>query len=100
MWKQEELITLLDFLNFLCEGCFRDSQNYLRNQLVDISESFKDIKGGKITSIDLIYEVVNLFICIVEELGYYVFADFRTYKIIPLVLDTIIEFIYGPNLQN
>ena len=36
----------------------------------------------------------------VEELGTYVYADFRTYKIIPLLLDTIIEFIYGPNIEN
>ena len=36
----------------------------------------------------------------VEELGQYVYSDFRTYKIIPLLLDTIIEFIYGPNIDN
>jgi len=55
---------------------------------------------GKITSIDLIYQVVLIFIEIVDTLGDYVFSDFRTYKLIPLLLDTIIEFIYGPCLQN
>ena len=59
-----------------------------------------DVKQGKITSIDLVYEVVSIFIDIVDELGNYIYADFRTYKLIPLLLDTIVEFIYGPNIEN
>ena len=87
-------------MNYLCEGCFRESQNYLRDQFSDMQEKLGDIKQGKITSIDLIFEVVSVFIDMVEELGQYVYSDFRTYKIIPLLLDTIIEFIYGPNIDN
>jgi len=41
-----------------------------------------------------------LFIDIVENLNDYVFSDFRTYKLIPHLLDTIIEFIYGPCATN
>jgi hypothetical protein len=98
IWKQDEIISLLDFLNYMCEGCYKESQNYLRDQFEDSIENFEDLKQGKITSIDLIYEVVSLFIDIVDELGFYVYADFRTYKLIPLLLDTLIEFIYGPNI--
>ena len=47
-----------------------------------------------------LYQVVSIFIEIVETLGDYVFSDFRTYKLIPILLDTIIEFIYGPCLEN
>jgi len=43
---------------------------------------------------------VTQFIDIVESLGKFVFSDFRTYKLIPFLLDTIIEFIYGPNIEN
>ena len=84
----------------MCEGCFRESQLYLRSQIDDRVENFKDNKQGKITSIDLIYETVTQFIDIVESLGKFVFSDFRTYKLIPFLLDTIIEFIYGPNIEN
>ena len=87
-------------MNQLCEGCFRDCQLYLRKQVDDASENFKDKKQGIITSVDLIYEVVSSFISIVDELGEYVFSDFRTYKLIPLILDTMVEFIYGPCLEN
>jgi hypothetical protein len=66
----------------------------------DQFERLGDIKQGKITSIDLVLEVVSSFIDIVQDLGPYVFADFRTYKIIPILLDTIVEFIYGPNIDN
>ena len=48
----------------------------------------------------MIYETVTQFIDIVESLGKFVFSDFRTYKLIPFLLDTIIEFIYGPNIEN
>lgn len=84
----------------MCEGCFRESQLYLRNQIEDNRENFKDNKQGKITSIDLIYETVTQFIDIVETLGKFVFSDFRTYKLVPFLLDTITEFIYGPNIDN
>jgi len=99
-WEQDEINVLLRFLNQLCEGCFRESQLYLRRQVDDASEDFKDRKQGVITSVDLIYEVVTVFIGIVDELGTYVYSDFRTYKLIPLVLDTMVEFIYGPCIEN
>ena len=84
----------------MCDGCFNEAQIYLRVQLKQGEINFKEKNRGKITSIDLIYEVVCTFIEIVETLGDYVFSDFRTYKLIPLLLNTIIEFIYGPCLQN
>jgi hypothetical protein len=65
---------------------------------VDDQENFKNQK--KITSIDLIYEVQKTFIDIVDTAGDYVFSDFRTFKLIPLMMDTLIEFIYGPCLRN
>lgn len=66
----------------------------------DADENFKDKKQGIITSVDLIYEVVSTFISIVDELGPYIYSDFRTYKLVPLILDTIVEFIYGPCIEN
>ena len=87
-------------MNFLCEGCNPDSQNYLRDQFMGVPTKLADVKQGKITSIDLVYEVVSIFIDIVDELGNYIYSDFRTYKLIPLLLDTIVEFIYGPNIEN
>jgi hypothetical protein len=59
LWQQDEINTLLSFLNAMCEGCFRESQLYLRNQIEDQTENFRDKKQGKITSIDLIYETVS-----------------------------------------
>jgi hypothetical protein len=56
--------------------------------------------NGKITSVDLIYTVALIFIDIVDTLGDYVFADYRTFKILPMLMDTLIEFIYGPCLKN
>jgi hypothetical protein len=58
-WQQDEINVLLLFLNQLCEGCFRESQLYLRKQVDDASEDFRDRKQGVITSVDLIYEVVT-----------------------------------------
>lgn len=72
----------------------------MRRQVDDASEDFKDRKQGVITSVDLIYEVVTVFIGIVDDLGTYVYSDFRTYKLIPLILDTMVEFIYGPCIDN
>lgn len=28
------------------------------------------------------------------------FSDFRTFKLVPILLDTLIEFIYGPCIEN
>ena len=44
--------------------------------------------------------MLTIFISIVSELGDYVLSDFRTYKLVPLLLDTIIEFMYGPCIEN
>jgi hypothetical protein len=30
IWQQDEITILLSFLNAMCEGCFRESQLYLR----------------------------------------------------------------------
>ena len=68
--------------------------------MLDETDQFKKINLGKITSIDLIQHVLTIFISIVSELGDYVLSDFRTYKLIPLLLDTIIEFMYGPCIEN
>ena len=72
----------------------------MREQLADDENDFKDKSRGKITSIDLIYEVVSIFIEVVDTLGDYVFSDFRTFKLVPLMIDTISEFIYGPCIDN
>ena len=56
--------------------------------------------SGKITSIDLIYNVVNIFIQVVDELGDYVFSDYRTFKLLPILMDTMVEFMYGPCIAN
>ena len=44
--------------------------------------------------------MVSVFIDLVEQLGDYVFSDYRTYKLVPMLMDTLIEFIYGPCIQN
>jgi hypothetical protein len=48
----------------------------------------------------LVYEVQRTFIDIVDTMGDYVFSDFRTFKLIPLMMDTMLEFIYGPCIRN
>ena len=68
--------------------------------MIDDDVDFKCKNRGKISSVDLIYEVVSTFIEIIDKLGDYVFSDFRTFKLIPLIMDTMIEFIYGPCLKN
>jgi len=90
---------LLVFLNSLCENCYKPAQIFLREQLSD-QESFNGKTSNQITSIDLIYQVVQIFIDIVEQLGDYVFSDYRTFKLIPMLMDTLIEFIYGPCIEN
>ena len=98
---EDEMNNLLMFLNAMCENCFRPAQLFLREQMKeDVKASFKNVKNGKITSVDLIYQVVCIFIEIVESLGDYVFSDYRTYKLIPTLMDTLIEFIYGPCIEN
>jgi len=99
-WREDETNDLLKFLNDMCENCFLPAQNYIRKQIDDDHEGLVDKSSGKITSIDLIYQVIVIFIEVVDSLGDYVFSDFRTYKFIPNILDTIIEFIYGPNIEN
>ena len=54
----------------------------------------------KITSVDLIYQVVHIFIECTDLLGNYVFSSYRAFKLIPLLIDTTIEFIYGPCMEN
>ena len=44
IWKQDEITTLLDFMNLLCEGCNPDSQNYLRDQFVGVQTKLGNIK--------------------------------------------------------
>lgn len=78
--------TLLQFLNSLCENCFKPAQIFLKKQ-VDDEENFKDQK--KITSIDLIYQVVMCFTDIVDTVGDYVFSDYRTFAMLPLIIDTL-----------
>lgn len=99
-WKQDEMNELLKFLNSLCENCYKPAQLFLKSQLADDDKDFRDKQRGKITSIDLIYEVVSTFIDIIDQIGDYVFSDFRTFKLVPLMLDTMIEFIYGPCIAN
>ena len=72
----------------------------MREQIIDDEANFKDNSRGKFTSIDLIYDVVSTFIEIVDSLGDYVFSDFRTFRLIPVMIDTICEFIYGPCIEN
>ena len=48
----------------------------------------------------MVYEVQRTFIDIVDTMGDYVFSDFRTFKLIPLMMDTMLEFIYGPCIRN
>ena len=38
-WQQEEMLTLLQFLNAMCENCFRPAQIFLRKQGFDEGES-------------------------------------------------------------
>jgi hypothetical protein len=71
----------------------------LREQLPD-RENFSESSSGQITSIDLIYQVVSVFIDIVDGLNDYVFSDYRTFKLLPMLMDTMIEFVYGPCIQN
>jgi|APSaa5957512535_1039671.scaffolds.fasta_scaffold72149_2 hypothetical protein len=97
---EDELNDLLKFMNSLCENCYEDAQIFLKEQMVDDDSNFKCRHRGKISSVDLIYEVVSTFIEIIDKLGDYVFSDFRTFKLIPLVMDTMIEFIYGPCIKN
>lgn len=99
-WKEDEMNNLLKFLNSLCENCYQPAQLFLREQIKDQNTNFKDLNRGKITSIDLIYVVVCTFIEIVDTLGDYVFSDYRTFKLIPYIMDTMIEFIYGPCIEN
>jgi uncharacterized protein YktA (UPF0223 family) len=96
-WLQEEMYEILKFLNSICEGCYEPAQMFLGRQQ-DHEENFKNQK--KITSIDLIFEVQRTFIDIVDTMGDYVFSDFRTFKLIPLMMDTMLEFIYGPCVTN
>jgi hypothetical protein len=99
-WMEDEMIHLLQFLNSLCENCFKPAQLFLRNQIFDDESKAQNHKNGKITSIDLIYHVVCLFIDLIDTLGDFVFSDYRTFKLIPMIMDTLIEFIYGPCIQN
>lgn len=48
----------------------------------------------------MIYQVVNTLIEIVDNLDNYVFSDYRTYKLIPLIMETLLEFLYGPCIEN
>ena len=36
----------------------------------------------------------------VDHLDNYVFSDYRTYKLIPLIMETLLEFLYGPCIEN
>jgi hypothetical protein len=97
-WRDDEINVLLLFLNSLCENCFRPAQLFVRQQILD--DEVPGAATGKITSVDLVYVVANVFVEIVGELGDYVFSDYRTYKLIPILLDTLNEFIYGPCIEN
>lgn len=52
-------------MNCLCENCFKPAQIYLRQQIPDM-EHKQTLTNGKITSIDLLYRVVVVFIDLVS----------------------------------
>jgi hypothetical protein len=96
-WREEEIYNFLKFLSLFCENCFEPGQLYLKSQLTDTgSESI----GLSITSVDLIYQTVQLIIELSDSLGQYLFSEYRTTKLIPAILDTFIEFLYGPCKEN
>lgn len=89
-WKEDEVYDLLDFISHVCDNCFTEAQLYLGQQLEKRETNLKDVSRGKITSVDLVSEVVQTFIEIVDSLGSYVFSDQRTYRLLPRLLETII----------
>ena len=99
-WRQNEIKVLIMFLNQLCENCFKPAQIFIRRQSTEDVEFNLQTKKAAVTSINLIYEVVTAFIDTVDILGDYVFSDFRTCKLVPLLIDTLIEFMYGPCIEN
>lgn len=54
-WQQDEMEVLLEFLNSMCENCFKPAQLFLRRQVFDEQDVFEKVNAGKITSIDMIY---------------------------------------------
>lgn len=55
---------------------------------------------GKFSSIDLVREVVQVLLDIIDQLGNYIYSDERTYKVIPQLLETILQFVHGPCIEN
>jgi hypothetical protein len=53
-----------------------------------------------ITSIDLIYTVVNVLTDFTDNLGEFAFTAFRAYNVIPAIMDALTEFLYGPCAAN
>ena len=71
----------------------------MRKQIEDDESNFDDQWRGVISSVDLIYEVVAAFIDIVEKSGDLMYSP-RCKAILTLFLQSFIEFIYGPNIDN
>lgn len=55
---------------------------------------------GKYTNVDLIRHVATILIEFVDELGEYIFSDQRLFNIIPTLMETMLEFVYGPCVEN
>jgi len=56
--------------------------------------------GESITSIDLVYTVVNVLIDLSDSVGDYIFSAYRTFVLVPALLNTFTEFLYGPCIEN
>jgi hypothetical protein len=96
-WQEEEIYTFLDFLSLFCENCFLPAQEYLRSQLEDTGT---EAIGADFTSVDLIYQIVQLLIEMADSMNQFLFSAYRTNKLIPAILDTFIEFLFGPCEEN
>ena len=97
-WRESEIYNLLRFLAQLCEGCYEPAQKFLRDQIEETGAEGE--QGEDITSIDLIYTVVNVLTDFTDSLGEFVFTAFRAYSVIPAIMDALTEFLYGPCAAN
>jgi len=96
-WRESEIYNLLRFVSAICEGCYQPAQLFLKRQIV---ETGQEEQGENITSIDLIYTVVNVLTDFTDSLGEFAFTAFRAYNLIPAIMDSLIEFLYGPCTEN
>ena len=72
---------------------------FLRNQIEDRG-SAKEVLEDNVTSIDLIYQLVNILTDVVDNLDRYLFSSRRVRKLIPDLLAAFIECLYGPCIDN